>query len=92
MKAYTMTYKVITEPNLGNFRWQSWTIVDKYLKPPFAKPPFGLPQVITVPNCFWIPSDSAVILSRGLPTSLGLPSTKMFWELFSVISMEELQN
>ena len=33
----------------GNFRSQnddnrrqSWTIVDKYLKPPFAKPPFSL--------------------------------------------------
>ena len=25
-----------------NNRRQSWTIVDKYLKPPFAKPPFRL--------------------------------------------------
>ena len=29
-------------------RRQSWTIVDKYLKPPFAKPTFRLPQ----DNCF----------------------------------------
>ena len=27
-------------------RGQSWTIVDKCLKPPFAKPPFGLSRAI----------------------------------------------
>ena len=26
-------------------RRQSWTIMDKYLKPPFAKPPFRLSQL-----------------------------------------------
>ena len=47
-------------------RRQSWTIVDKYLKPPFAKPPFRLSQFL---QDFWrfgsvnadIASDCAIV-------------------------------